>query len=296
MTSEGVAPAGPEPAADVASQLLAYMDMTSDLVGVVDDQSRLVYLNEAARKRLGIGDPAGLTTADLFPPSVFARYYDEIRPALVRTGSWSGELPVLTSEDEPVPMLVTIVGRTLAAGAITGLVLHGHELDREAPTATEPPFMHDELTLLPQRSLLDDRMRVALARAERDENLVAVVLIDVDSLKDVNDSYGHAAGDNLLRAVAQAIESRVRYSDTVARIGGDEFAVLLPGATPAHAARVAEKVTAAVAAVWPAGLVGGASVGVADVEPGDRSAEQVLAAADREMYAVKRSRRVRRAS
>src|SRR5690349_9613452 len=160
MTNEGVAPAGSEPAADVASQLLAYMEMTSDLVGVVDDQSRLVYLNDAARKRLGIGDPTGLTTADLFPPNVFARYYDEIRPALVNHGRWSGELPVLSSEDEPIPMAVTIVGRTRAAGAVTGLVLHGRELDRPVSTTTGPPFMHDELTSLPRRSLLDDRMRV----------------------------------------------------------------------------------------------------------------------------------------
>ena len=72
MAKDGVAPPGGEFEDDVASQLLAYMDMTSDLVGVVDDHSRLVYLNEAARKRLGVGDPTGLTTADLFPPHVFA--------------------------------------------------------------------------------------------------------------------------------------------------------------------------------------------------------------------------------
>jgi diguanylate cyclase (GGDEF)-like protein len=82
----------------------------------------------------------------------------------------------------------------------------------------------------------------------------------------------------------------------VARIGGDEFAVLLPGATAPQAERVAEKITAAVASVWPIGGRGGASVGVTALERGDRTALDVLAAADRAMYTVKRSRRFRRAS
>ena len=72
--------------AEVISQLLGFVERTSDLVGVVDEQSRVLYLNEAARKRLGVGDGAGLTTADLFPPQAFVRYYDEVRPALLRFG------------------------------------------------------------------------------------------------------------------------------------------------------------------------------------------------------------------
>ena len=83
----------PERDDEVTGHLLSYMEQTADLVGVVDEQSRLLYLNEAARKRLGVGDAADLTTADMFPPHVFARYYDEIRPTLVRDGAWSGELP-----------------------------------------------------------------------------------------------------------------------------------------------------------------------------------------------------------
>ena len=81
---------------DVAGQLLAFVEKTSDLVGVVDEQSRVLYLNEAARKRLGVGDTTDLTTVDMFPPQAFARYYDEIRPALLRSGTWHGELPVIT--------------------------------------------------------------------------------------------------------------------------------------------------------------------------------------------------------
>jgi diguanylate cyclase (GGDEF)-like protein len=291
MAKDGVAPRGAEFEDDVASQLLAYMDMTSDLVGVVDDHSRLVYLNEAARKRLGVGDPTGLTTADLFPPHVFARYYDEIRPALVHDGRWSGELPVLSASDEPVPMVVTIVGRTQAGGSITGLVLHGRELARPHPAPSGPHFMHDELTLLPTRSILDDRMRVALARAGREANLVAVVLIDVDSLKDVNDTYGHAAGDEVLRVLARRMSRIVRDADTVARVGGDEFVVLLDGLIDAEAAialsnRLREAVCRTALDIDGMELSVGASFGVALGERGDEPAE-LLRRADTAMYRAK---------
>ena len=91
--------------------MLAFVERTSDLVGVVDEQSRVLYLNEAARKRLGVGDSTELTTADIFPPHVFARYYDEVRPALLRFGTWHGELAVLTGSGETVPMVMTVVAQ-----------------------------------------------------------------------------------------------------------------------------------------------------------------------------------------
>src|SRR5262249_3686538 len=110
---------------DVADLLLSYIEQTADLVGVVDENSRVLYLNEAARKRLGVGEAVGLTTADLFPPHVFARYYDEIRPALVRDGQWAGELPVLSTSGEAVAMTVAIGSRRMARGTICGLGLPG---------------------------------------------------------------------------------------------------------------------------------------------------------------------------
>jgi EAL domain-containing protein (putative c-di-GMP-specific phosphodiesterase class I) len=117
------------PNADVIDLLVAFVEGTSDLVGVVDEQSRVIYLNNAARKRLGVGDAAGLTSADMFPPEVFARYYDEIRPALLRAGSWSGDLAVLTESGEAVPMTMTIVASVGPGGEVNALVTHGREID-----------------------------------------------------------------------------------------------------------------------------------------------------------------------
>jgi PAS domain-containing protein len=165
----------------VTSQLLAFVDGTSDLVGVVDEQSRVVYLNEAARKRLGVGDSTGLTSADLFPPYVFTRYYDEIRPALLRVGTWRGELAVLTASGEAVRMDMTVVARVAPGGEVDGLVTSGREISPRS-RAHQADHLHDELTGLPGRTILDDRLRVALAHAARDGRRVAAVLVDVDAM------------------------------------------------------------------------------------------------------------------
>jgi diguanylate cyclase (GGDEF)-like protein len=113
----------------------------------------------------------------------------------------------------------------------------------------------------------------------------SLLALDLDAFKHVNDTLGHAAGDELLRRVATAVQGCVRRADLVARIGGDEFAVFLPGATPAEAHVVAEKIRGAVAAVWPLGIPGGVSIGISAAGQG---AGDALGRADRAMYADKR--------
>src|SRR5436190_4797987 len=188
--------------------------------------------------------------------------------------------------------------RNRAGAVVSGMLVAQDITDRKAREHRLKQWAsRDSLTGLWNRGrLLDELARFLGERRRSDDRGGALLYVDLDGFKGVNDSLGHAAGDDLLRAAAQAIEGGVRYTDTVARLGGDEFAVLLPGTTGAQAARVAEKVSAAVAAVWPVGRSGGASVGVAAVVPGAGSPADVRAAADRAMYEVKRGRRVRRAS
>jgi diguanylate cyclase (GGDEF)-like protein len=156
---------------------------------------------------------------------------------------------------------------------------------------------HDSLTGLPNRSLLVDQMRRALAAAERSRARVALLFIDIDHFKAVNDGYGHSVGDAFLQAVAARLTQAVRPGDTAARLGGDEFVVLCEGLNGgetearAVAERISQSLTTPVAAAGQL-LSAGASIGVAIAEPGD-DPEVVLSHADGAMYEAKRNGRGR---
>lgn len=150
---------------------------------------------------------------------------------------------------------------------------------------------HDPLTGLANRLLLDDRLQHGLNKAQRNNSLVAVLLIDLDGFKPVNDSYGHAAGDQLLRMVAQRLLGCVREADTVARLGGDEFVVVLEdGKDSSHLERIASTIVHALGEPYPIGgqqLHISASVGIASF-PGDgQEALTLLKRADQAMYEAK---------
>ena len=151
--------------------------------------------------------------------------------------------------------------------------------------------LHDPLTGLPNRALALDRLEGALARRRRDGRAVAVLLADLDQFKLVNDSLGHAAGDDLLVALAPRLHDAVRPSDTVARLGGDEFLVVCEQLDGAHEAiRVAERVAQAIN--QPIVLSAGehfitASIGIAVAESADALPEELLRDADAAMYRAK---------
>ena len=152
--------------------------------------------------------------------------------------------------------------------------------------------MHDELTRLPNRRLFDDRLDTALARAQRHQQGLSLLFIDLNRFKQVNDRYGHACGDLLLQQVARRIAACLRASDTLARLGGDEFVVLLENiGLPSDAEPVMAKIHLALAAPIELGeerpLQVTVSIGIAHYpEHGDKRSA-LVAHADKSMYAAK---------
>ncbi|MBB5202752.1 diguanylate cyclase (GGDEF)-like protein [Inhella inkyongensis] len=156
---------------------------------------------------------------------------------------------------------------------------------------------HDSLTGLLNRRVFLDRLDHALAHAKRSQGELALLFIDLDHFKQINDQYGHAAGDQVLLTVAQRLHGMVREADTVARIGGDEFIVLLDGGhDDAAIQRVADKLLAALAepiAYAQQALQCGGSIGISRYPHDGQTAADLIAAADRGMYRAKTGGRQR---
>lgn len=284
-----------EPDATVAERLAAHAHRTPQFVGVTDHRGNVVYLNPATRARFGIppGAPLDLTTAALFTEAAFTTYFDEIRPAILRGEAWTGVLTVRVAEGELIDVAMTVTGGVGAGGEVTWLVTVGTDVTEQRREAELLRYrsLHDELTGLAGRALLLDRFEVARRRAERHGSLLAVVFVDVNGLKALNDAFGHRAGDELLVAVAQRLAAAVRAADTVARVGGDEFVVLLDGvAGEAEALELATRLRHAVeetpVRTGSTAIPAAVSVGVA-VGDGSSDLDELLQRADRAMYAQK---------
>jgi diguanylate cyclase (GGDEF)-like protein/PAS domain S-box-containing protein len=165
-----------------------------------------------------------------------------------------------------------------------------------AEDETRHRALHDPLTGLPNRVLFRDRLEHALAQGARRPSTVAVLFLDLDNFKSVNDTLGHGAGDELLRALTPRLQSVLRPADTLARLGGDEFAVLCEDLTEAGAVTVAERLAAVLREPIPAG--GGehhitASVGIAVADSSAADPDGLLRDADAAMYRAKERGRAR---
>jgi diguanylate cyclase (GGDEF)-like protein/PAS domain S-box-containing protein len=164
---------------------------------------------------------------------------------------------------------------------------------RRAEQELQHHAFHDPLTGLANRRRLEQALRHALEQAEDSDGQVALLYLDLDGFKQVNDRGGHEAGDRVLREVAQRLRAGLRQADLVARVGGDEFVLLLPGCGAGHADRVASKLRQNLRAPFPAcdGVMQlEASIGIACFPDDGRTPGDLLARADAAMYATRRER------
>jgi len=179
------------------------------------------------------------------------------------------------------------------SGMVAGAVIVFHDVSVSRAMSIEMSHLahHDPLTNLPNRLLLKDRLSQAIATARRNDTRVAVMFLDLDGFKHINDSLGHAVGDKLLRSVAKRLVSSVRSSDTVGRQGGDEFVVLLAEIRDAADAGISAKklltATATSYTIDPHDLRVTASIGVSTYPEDGEDAETLMKNADTAMYQAK---------
>jgi diguanylate cyclase (GGDEF)-like protein/PAS domain S-box-containing protein len=182
-----------------------------------------------------------------------------------------------------------LIHATVVIGTEVGQFIERKQVEE----ALEYQAMHDSLTDLPNRVLLKDRLQQAIRSAERHQHEFALLLMDLNHFKEVNDTFGHQYGDLLLQEVGTRIRATLRDADSVARLGGDEFAILLPAVDSAGAQLAAAKIVAALDVPFELEghqMVVGASVGIAIYPTHGENSNVLLSRADIAMYVAKRNR------
>jgi diguanylate cyclase (GGDEF)-like protein/PAS domain S-box-containing protein len=280
------------------SMLHTLMNSMPDYIYFKDRDSRIIRSNRAHAAYFHLADPSdclGKTDFDFYSgPVAEALFAEEQR--IMRTGEaivgivedqsqFAGQPCWLQSTKVPMQHEGRVIGLAGISRDITDLRLVQDQLAYQA--------MHDALTGLPNRTLLQDRLEQALATARRSATAFVLCLLDLDDFKTINDTLGHPIGDVLLCEVATRVRGSLRSTDTLARMGGDEFAILLPGTD--HDGALAAVLRICQALAEPMNLQGqrvaiSGSIGMAHFPLHGADARTLFIHADTAMYAAKQRR------
>lgn len=280
-----------------ADQLARVLDAGSDFLMVAERNGALTYVNSAAQEVLGVraggGDPSSSFLMDVLDAESNDHFHDVVEPVLMAEGTWRGELTFRRGTGGDIPVSAVFVAHTGPDGRIESVSAVARDISdlKQAQGQMLHLATHDYLTGLPNRLLLYDRLEQALARHRRYDQPVALLFVDLDRFKPVNDEHGHHVGDAVLVAVAERIRDVIRETDTAARLGGDEFAVLVEGISDLELLeRIGNRLIAAISE--PVAVEGveariGASIGLVPVDRRITDADALIAAADATMYQAK---------
>jgi len=283
------------------SQALAAKVLDSSLSGIyiTDATGNIVQVNRAFSRltEYSAAEVVGQSPQCIDAERYAAAYFKSISDSLERKDSWEGEIQHRRKGGEVFPAWVSITVLRDDQGVIINTISHFSDITEKKNSDHKIHRLAyiDPLTDLPNRSLFADRFAQALGRAKRQDNLVGLLFLDLDHFKMINDSLGYACGDRLLGQVAQRLRDCVRTGDTVARMGGDEFAVTLGdlsdrAAAMTAAAHIAEKIRHVIAEPFlldQKKIVTGASIGIAFYPSDGAEPGTLLQHADMAMYHAK---------
>jgi len=281
--------------ADSEARYRTIVDTANDAIVAVDAEGRITYLNQRAPEMLGcdasdlLGQPF---TGILQEPD---RVDWERRLANLEEGTrMLYDVRLRRCDGEELWALNSCSPLLSETGQFAGAIAMLKDVTerKQAEAALAHQALHDSLTGLPNRNLLHDRLEQAILTGRREDRRLALLLIDLDRFKEVNDTFGHHYGDLLLKQVGPRLRGALRESDTVARLGGDEFAVLLPTCTDVEAAQLAA--TKLLEALQEPFVVEGqslsisGSMGIVLYPDHGEDVQTVMRRADVAMYAAKR--------
>ena len=265
-----------------------------EAMAITDADGRILQVNQAYTDITGYSRNELMGT---IPDSLCAEHHGEsysaVMATLSRNGAWQGELCANTRDGRHYALQVSLSTVHDEAGRRRHYIEMFYDItERKALEARITQMAYrDPLTGLANRHLFQDRLRHAMEVRQRQGSHLALLFIDLDRFKQINDELGHDAGDQVLRAVAQRIQASLRAMDTAARLGGDEFAVILEDTDSRAAGAVADKLLAQATATIPLedgqAVSVGASIGIAGVPENGATLEAVLQHADQAMYQAK---------
>ncbi|WP_235425632.1 two-component system response regulator [Cellvibrio mixtus] len=205
---------------------------SNEAILITDAKLRIVLVNKTYEKIMGFTEEEvlGVDTAKIGAQLHSHGFFRNLVSVLKERGYWQGELVNRRKNGERFPTWYSISQVLNAEGQPENYIAIFSDISERKKSRERIDFLahHDSLTELPNRALLNDRLEMAINTAKRRNEKVGILFIDLDRFKNINDSLGHSAGDQILRQTAGRLTAAVRNDDTVARLGGDEFVVLLP--------------------------------------------------------------------